>query len=193
MDNISALPIDHDYSAEGDESALLRAAQADPAAFGELYRRYLPSIYRYLRMRAVTDEDAADLAQQVFLQALNALPKYRDRGLPFAVWLFRIARNVAADAHRRRRNTTTWDLLPEALQPTDAEDPEAEVLRREELERLRALLHALDPDTRDLVTLHFVGRLSQREIAQVLGTSQANVQRRLARTLRALKEQYLEG
>ncbi len=74
--------------------------------------------------RTTTEEDAADLTQHVFVQALHALPQYRVRAAPFAAWLFRIARNVAIDAHRRRRITVAWDFIPEALQPMGERDPE---------------------------------------------------------------------
>src|SRR5688500_13466750 len=80
---------------EADERAVVRAVRHAPAAFGALYDRYYARIWRYLRARLGSDDDAADLTQQVFLQALDALPRYQERGLPFAAWLFRIARNAA--------------------------------------------------------------------------------------------------
>ncbi len=78
--------------------------------------RYSDRLYNYLRARTQSDEDAADLAQQVFVKVLNGLPRYRERGLPFGAWLFRIARNVVVDVHRRRKDTVSWDLLPETAQ-----------------------------------------------------------------------------
>src|SRR5687768_7689642 len=97
-----------------DETALVAAAQTDPAAFGTLYRHYLPQLYRYLRSRLPTDEEAADLTQHVFLKALEALPAYRRRDVPFAAWLFRIARNALIDAQRRKRPVVPWQAIPEA-------------------------------------------------------------------------------
>ncbi|HEY4385134.1 MAG TPA: sigma factor, partial [Ktedonobacteraceae bacterium] len=60
-----------------DEAEMIRRAQLEPALFAELYQRHLGRIYAYLRARVSCDEDAADLAQQVFLQAFDALPKYQ--------------------------------------------------------------------------------------------------------------------
>ena len=191
MNYISALPMDQGRSREPeDESALVRAAQASPVAFGQLHLRYETRIYRYLRTRTATDDDAADLTQQVFLQALDALPKYRERGSPFAAWLFRIARNVSTDYHRRRRSTVTWDLLPEALHPTSGQSPEAAVLERETMERLRELLAGLDPERRELVTLRFVARLTVPEIAETIGKSESTVQRQIRGILRGFKEAF---
>ncbi len=116
MHDVMALPLDRD-GARGAEPGLVQAAQDDPAAFGALYERYLDRVYAYMRVRTRNADDAADLTQQVFLQALAALSRFHDQRVPFAVWLFRIARNSAIDFHRRRREALTWDLLPANLQP----------------------------------------------------------------------------
>ena len=172
------------------EATLIAAAQADPRAFEPLYRRYLTSVYRYVRAHAETDDDAADITQQVFLQALAALPGFRTQGPPFAAWLFRIAHHAAVDAHRRRRPTVTWELLPEALHPPGERDPEEAVLRAEALARLRRLLATLDAEKRELLALRFAGQLSAVEIAAVVGKRPDAVKKMLTRTLQALKEHY---
>ncbi len=83
--------------------SLVVAAQRDPAAFDAIYARYLTRLYRYVRAFIWNDEDAADVTQLVFLKAFEALPRYEARAAPFAVWLFRIARNTSMDARRRKR------------------------------------------------------------------------------------------
>lgn len=189
----STIALAHEHAREHgvtDDAALVRAARQDGAAFGELYDRYVDRVYSYLRARTALEEDAADLTQQVFLKALDALPRYREGSVPFAAWLFRIAHNAAIDHHRRRRGTVTWDLLPEALQPIAMDDLEAGALRREAITRLRELLCGLDPETRELLALRFAAGLTIAEIAAVIGKSEAAAKKRLARTLRALKEQY---
>lgn len=175
---------------EREERALIEAAQADPAAFGPLYRRYLDRVYRYLRAHSASDEDAADLTQQVFLRALDALPRFHPRGAPFAAWLFRIARHAAIDAHRRRHSAIAWDALPEALHPLSGQDPEEAVLRQEALAHLRQLVARLDPGKRELLALRFAGQLSASEIAAVVGKSPTAVKKHLTRILQSLKEQY---
>ncbi len=185
----TALALGRDDDTGADEAALITAARGAPAAFGILHQRYHARVYRYLRARTESPEDAADLTQQVFLQAFDALPRYRERGLPFAAWLFRIARNAATDFHRRRRQTVAWDHLPEALHPA-AQGPEGTVLRREALARLRDLLATLPADKRELLALRFVAGLSQREIAAVVGKSEDAVQKGLTRLLHSLKERY---
>lgn len=166
-----------------DEAADVQAARADPRAFGGLYERYRDRIYAYLRTRTENPEDASDLMQQVFLRAFDALPGYRGQSEMFAAWLFHIARNAAIDFHRRQRTTVTWDLLPEALQPVAAGNPEADLLRREAIERLHVVLATFDQDTRELLALRFAARLSIAETAAIIGKSEAAVKQQLARTM----------
>lgn len=173
-----------------DDAAIVHAARRDPSAFEPLYERYHPGVYHYLRLRTATVEEAADLTQQVFLQALAALPKYRERGLPFAAWLFRIAGNVATDAHRRRRPALDWDLVPERLRGISDDDPEAAALANERVERLRQHLATLDPAKRELLGLRFAAGLSSGEIAAVVGKSEAAVKKQLTRIIQQLREQY---
>lgn len=177
---------------EDDEIALVRAARTDASAFNALYRRYRIRLYWYLRTRTATDEDAADLTQQTFLQVWDALPRYQERGLPFAAWLFRIARNLAANAARKRRDTIDWDTLPETLPSHTPDDLEARALHNETLAQLRALLRQLDPDKREMLILRFVAGLTVRELAVVLGTGEEAMKKRLGRTIHALKEQFDE-
>ena len=178
--------------ARSDEAAWIQAARTDSEAFAPLYFRYRDQVYAYVRTRTTDPADAEDLTQQVFLRALDALPRYRERGAPFVAWLFRIARNTLTDHYRRRRSTVAWDLVPEILQPTAAHDLEEDAIQREAVDALRVLVRALDADTRELLALRFGARLTVGEIAAVLGKGEAATRKKLARTLHALADQ-LEG
>jgi RNA polymerase sigma-70 factor (ECF subfamily) len=191
MHTTMTLPQESDGPDAGDEGALVEEARRDPAAFAALYRLYRDRIYWYVRSHTRIEEDAADLTQQIFVQALGALDQYRPRRGPFAAWLFGIARHALANMHRRRA-TVTWEMLPGALQPVAADDPTVALQRREDIERLRGLFLALDADKRDLLALRFVARLTVGEIAAVIGKSEAATHKRLARTLRALAIHFEE-
>ena len=171
------------------DAALVCAAQADPAEFATLYHRYRDRIYAYLRTRTHTAEDAADLTQQVFVQALAALPRVRLERVTIAAWLVRIAHNLVATYHQRYRSTLAWEYLPEALHPL-ADDLEQEVERREALGWLLTALRSCSPSAREVLALHFAARLTVAETAAVVGRSEAAVKKQLTRTLHALKEQY---
>jgi RNA polymerase sigma-70 factor (ECF subfamily) len=173
-----------------DDQTLVARALAHPARFAPLYQRYLTRVYSYLRTRVGSEEDAADLTQQVFLRALDALPQYRGKAGEFPAWLFRIARNAATDHHRRQRETVNWDLLPEALHPTIAAEMDAGMLRREARDHLRAVLYNLDAKQRELLALRFAARLSSAEIAALLGVREGAIRKRLTRLISRVREQY---
>ncbi|HEY1353228.1 MAG TPA: sigma-70 family RNA polymerase sigma factor [Ktedonobacteraceae bacterium] len=186
-------PVHAPPTLDEDEAELVSAAQADPSAFALLYQRYLPRVYHYVRARLETDEDAADLTQQIFLQALGALPTYRPRGAPFVAWLFQIARHAVIDMHRRRKSILSWDALPVAFHtPVGDLDMDARLVHQERLARLQMLLAELDPLQRELLTLRFAAGLSAPQIALVVGKSPAAVKKQLTRLLHTLKEQYHE-
>jgi RNA polymerase sigma-70 factor (ECF subfamily) len=105
--------------------------------------RYSGRLYSYLRVRTQGDQDAADLTQQVFVKAFNGLPRYRERGLPFGAWLFRIARNLVVDVHRRQKDTVSWDLLPETAQAVQTAEVETSLLHQEDRTRIYILLNHL--------------------------------------------------
>ena len=126
------------------------------------------------------------MAQEVFERALAALPRYRDRGLPFAAWLFAITRNRAIDAARRSRSTGRLQPLTDDLLASSG--PEVAFLRSEALGSVASLVASLDDERRELLALRFGARLTSREIASVVGRSEAAVQRQLARLLVMLRE-----
>lgn len=172
------------------DTDLILAAQVDIAAFDTLYDRYLPRVYHYLRALVGDDEEATDLTQIVFLRALEALPRYQVRDTPFAVYLFRIARYAAIDAHRRRRQTVPWEALTEALHPAIDEPLDQTVIRQEEVARLRREIGRLSHEQQELLALSFAAGLTAPEIASVLRMKPAAVRKRLSRTIHALKEHY---
>jgi len=185
-----AMPLEGAGDTMSDDTALALRALTDPAAFGMLYDRYLDRMYAYLRARTSSAEDAADLTQQVFLRAFDALDQYHPQRASFATWLFRIARNTATDAYRRQKSAVAWDFLPAALQPIAGDDPEASALRQETRDRLRLVLGSCDARTREVLALRYGADLSVAEIAAIVGKSEAAVKKQLTRALRALKERY---
>ncbi len=193
MEDISAHPTAQDkdsVAANDDEARWIVAAQATPTAFEPLYLRYRGRVYHYLRTRLNNDEDAADATQQVLLQALKALPKYKQRGIPFAVWLFRIAHHLAINVSSRNSSTVSWQALPEMLHPASGQDLEASVLQQETLAHLKRLLATLNPYKRELLSLRFAAGLTVPQIAAVLGKNPEAVKKQLSRLLQSFKEQY---
>src|SRR5437867_2520986 len=100
---------------EAADRLLIEAAQRDPSRFGTLYEDNFERVYAFI-VRRVHDRDAAeDLTADVFHRALENLPRFEWRGVPFAAWLFRIAANRIADH---------WQRAARQRELPDADDPE---------------------------------------------------------------------
>lgn len=167
------------------EEALVERAKEDLAAFGELYERYVERIYNYAYYRTSNRWDAEDLTARVFFQALNHLPRYSNRGLPFSAWLFTIAHNLVANWHRdrSRRQSVTLDKAWSVRQ----DDPFAPLELSEDYAAVRQAVAALSPERQHLIVLKFVQELPNAEIGRIMGRSEGAVKALLHRTLRALR------
>jgi RNA polymerase sigma-70 factor (ECF subfamily) len=173
-----------------DEAILAQAAQGDGDAFGLLYERYVGRIYTYIYYRTGNSDDAEDLTARVFFRAMRHIGKYRDRGLPFSAWLYRIAHNLVANWHRdnsRRKEVPLEDTL---LGRAGGSHPEHELMQTEERERLLHVLRKLPPDRQQLVILKFVEHLSNAEIGQIMGRTEGAVKSLYHRTLITLRDDY---
>jgi RNA polymerase sigma-70 factor (ECF subfamily) len=167
----------------------VRAAQADRHAYAVLYRRYLDRIYSYAFYQLGDHHDAEDATERTFLAALRAIRSYRDEGASFRAWLFRIARNTVANAHRSRARRRTEPIDMTITDPPAPEsDPAGLSERAEDARRVRAALAQLPDERRQVVILRFADGLSAREIGQVLDRSEGAVRVLLHRALRDLAD-----
>lgn len=174
---------------QADEPLLVDAARQNPEAFDALYCRYLTPVYRYLYSRVQNQADAEDLTAQVFIEALEGLVRYRDRGT-FAAWLFTIARRRAIDHHRRQRPVVTLD---ENHDHPDEHDPLAQILQNERLQLLAQHLQTLDDDARELLRLRFAAELTFPEIGAVLKRRPEAVKMALHRLLQRLEKMMMDS
>jgi len=95
-----------------EERLLIEAAQRDPRRFAELYERNFERVYAFVVRRVHDRTDAEDLTSEVFRHALSNLSKFEWRGVPFAVWLYRIAANTLADRWRKQ-SKQNFDPVPD--------------------------------------------------------------------------------
>ena len=154
---------------------LVLRARADPDAFAQLYRRHHPAIARYVRRRVGEGEVARDLVAETFLAALESLHRYRDRGLPFRAWLYRLATS-RVNRWARRKGRLVWRELerePHARDPEEGSGESAELAR--------AALLALPPRYQTVLALHHLEGLSVEEVAAALGCRPGTVKARLSR------------
>jgi RNA polymerase sigma-70 factor (ECF subfamily) len=164
----------------------------------ELLGRVRPMIVRYCRARlgrsgggAYTSAD--DVAQEVCLAVLNALPRYRDMGRPFSAFVFGIAAHKVSDAHRgaARDLSSPVEVLPE-IEDADG-GPESQAMAADEARRLNALLETLPPVHRDVVVLRVAVGLSAEETGRALGMTAGAVRVTQHRALARLRQRIAEA
>lgn len=169
-------------------SALAIEARTDPAAFGRLYDHYVQPVYRYIRSRVATEQEAEDLTSQTFMAAFEGLQNYRERGY-FSAWLFRIARSKLMDHFRRSRDELPLEAIENNGETVDAL---ARVVRSDALRKLSSLIQGLGDADRELIRLRYVADLSFAEMAGVLGKREDAVKKSLYRLLANIKAQMEE-
>ena len=167
------------------ERDLVERAKTDPEAFGALYDRYVDDIQRYVCARLHNATAAEDVTADVFFNALRAMPRYQDRGLPFSCWLFRIAANAIASYHRREP--------AHAEVGEDFGDPAASVesvaLRNLELAGLWHLVRNLPPQQQQAMRLRFQDDRSARDVARILRKSEEAVKLLTYRAISRLRSE----
>ena len=175
---------------EEDEQVLVtKAAAGDAAAFADLYDLHLRRVYRQCYYRTGNRADAEDLVQQTFLQAWQALPRYRRTGAPFLAWLLTISHNLAVSQQRKRREVSEPDL--DLLADTSS-DPEAVALDRLDHDDVRVAILQLKPDRQQVILLRFIEGYEVNEVAAAVGKSANHVrvlQHRALCDLRGLLQQ----
>ena len=169
---------------EAEEQLLIEAAQKDPGRFGDLYELHFARVYAYVRRRIGNRETAQDLTSEVFHKALANIGKFEWRGVPFAVWLYRIASNAIASHYQRTAR--------EASLPDDPAPEQVVIVEVEHSARLFRLVDRLPPDQRRVIRLRFAEEKSIREIAQDLGRTEGAVKQLQLRALKKLRAQVSE-
>ncbi|MGQ9803293.1 MAG: RNA polymerase sigma factor [Anaerolineae bacterium] len=176
----------------GDERQLVEQAKRDPEAFGLLYERYVAQIYRYLYYRTGNPQDAEDLTARTFYRALEHLPRYQERGLPFTTWLYRIAHNIVVNWQRDRRRRPVVALDRVVTYAGAEGDPQGALEEQEDREQLLRAFRRLSPERQTLLILKFVEGMSNAQIGAIMGRSEAAIKSLYHRTLLELKRN-LEG
>jgi RNA polymerase sigma-70 factor (ECF subfamily) len=163
------------------------ARHRDRDAVAHLFDRYYDAVYRYAYARLGSVSDAEDAAADTFAAMVQALPRFRWRGVPFEAWLFRIAMSKVVDiARHRSRVRSGGDATGEETADADA-DPERVVAVREMRRELVTAMEGLPGDQRDVLMLRYFGGRSIRETAELLGRSEGAIKQLQLRALTGLR------
>lgn len=169
------------------DSALAeKARRGDQDAFAALVEQNQGKVYNLALRLTGSAEDAADVAQEAFLNAWRGLPSFQG-GCAFSTWLYRLTHNAAIDFLRRRSRQQGSGLSLDGdecgldnLVPDPAPTPQEQVERKELQEALSEGLARLSPEYRQALSLRLAG-LSYAEIAQTLDVEEGTVKSRIAR------------
>ena len=173
-----------------EKEVVSRAIKGDGEAFAQFYEEYFDKVYRYIYFRLREQAEVEDLAQEVFIKALEAIGSYRWRNLPFASWLFRIARNHMID-HLRKAGKVEKIAWDDNIAHVEEPNPALVAEQRLEIEELRDNVEKLSPAQRAVISLRFGGELSVDEVARVLGKSPGTVKALQHSGIVALKKMML--
>lgn len=177
-----------------DDARLIEATLAgDREAFGLLVERHQDRLYNALYRFLGSAEDARDVAQDTFLQAMTRLRSFRGDSA-FYTWLYRIGFNLAMSHRRRAKPMASIDRLHQAVgaEPSDnGASPESPILAAERIEMVQSAINRLPDDQRQVVVLREIEECSYEQIAEILDVPLGTVRSRLFRARLLLKE-YLE-
>lgn len=170
-----------------DSELMTEVRDRDPSRLGELFDRHHQRLFRFFVRMTGRRELSEDLVQETFVRILRYRASYRGES-GFAVWMYRIARNVLADAHgaRRAREENLDDELP------DPRKSPLELLQRDqEVAILERALASLPADQREVLVFFRFEGLRHEELARLLGCSVGAAKVRAHRALAQLRDIYL--
>ncbi|MBF4479616.1 sigma-70 family RNA polymerase sigma factor [Rhodococcus pyridinivorans] len=175
------------------DSAVAAAAQGDRAALAQVLASVRPLVVRYCRARVGSAErgqlSADDVAQEVCLAVMTALPRYQDQGRPFMAFVYGIAAHKVADAHRsaaRNRAEPVADV-PEVMSLDDS--PEEYAINSEAGRQMKQLLGILPEKQREILILRLVMGLSAEETAAAVGSTAGAIRVAQHRAIARLKKE----
>jgi RNA polymerase sigma-70 factor, ECF subfamily len=177
---------------DGLDDSVAAAVDGDPQAVERLLSAIRPLIVRYCRARVGRQErsfaSADDVAQEVCLAVLTALPTYQDQGRPFLAFVYGIAQHKVADAHRvaARNRSEPVSEVPDEMEVSGG--PEHVALQGELNARMSQLLRVLPDKQREIVVLRVVVGLSAEEAADVVGSTPGAVRVAQHRALARLRK-----
>ncbi len=168
------------------EADLIKRAQAfDEGAISFIFDNYYPRVYNYGLIQVRDVQAAEDLASDVMLRVLEAIPRYRARGVPLSAWIFRIARNRLVDIRRNR--TRRREVGLEDSQIAAPGSPHASVERALNYGQVCTALEKLTEVQAQVIVLRFLRDFDVATVARILGRSESAIKSLQFRALASLR------
>lgn len=163
------------------EALIIQCLEGDQTAYAALYERYASGLYRLCYSLVLERHDAEDVAQESFVYAFKNLRRFDAAKASFKTWLYTIAVSRCRNTYRRKRPPMLdlSQLFGRDDAVSDAETPEAAVIRRAAHDAVEVALAELSPVLREAVVLRYGHGLTYREIADVMECPQKTAESRV--------------
>ena len=177
-----------------DEAAMAALADGNADGLDVLMERYQQDIFRFCLHYLKDVERARDLTQDTFLRVYKARGRFDD-SRSFRPWILCIARNLCLNEIKRKKTVVMESLEHVSAQGTNefqdaTETPDGAAESSERLALLDKALDALPAESREIVVLRYFQRMSARDIAEIVGSTEGAVRTRLHRILAGLRKEY---
>jgi len=177
-----------DERTDNEKRLLESAIRGEASAFGLLYDKYQPRLFRFIFLKVSQREEAEDLTHQVFLSAWQNIETFQDQGFPLSSWLYKIARNKVIDYYRTRKNITSIDDAPDEILVLSTDSGQGELETKMDIETVYKALQKLPSDYQEIILMRFVEGLSPKEVSEITGKNHGAVRVLQFRALRQLKK-----
>ena len=173
---------------EDEEALVRRIAQGDVRAFEVIYRRYRQRIGRFAARLTRHPDVIEEVVNDTMVVVWQKAGRFGGRS-KLSTWILGIAYRITLKRLRQdSRRARAEAELPDEAQPSDIEEPEALLSRRQRQERIRKALLQLSPKHRAVIELTFFEGLSYREISEIVGCPHNTVKTRMFHARRQLKQ-----
>jgi len=170
-----------------DQTKIIKSCQAGNfEEFGRLYEIYSKKIYNFVYYRTSNKEEAEDLTSRIFIKALKGICGYNSEKGVFSSWLYRIAKNTVIDYYKTNKPTIG---LTDLSYLANQDDLEKSFDNQEKLKQAKRYLQNLKPEQREIVLMRVWDGLSYKEIAEIMGKSEASCKMIFGRTIRRLRQE----
>jgi RNA polymerase sigma-70 factor (ECF subfamily) len=167
------------------ELQIIERAKQDPKAFGVLYERYYHEIFVFINKKTDDMNISGDIASHVFYKALQNIKKYTYKGVPFSAWLYRIASNETNLYFRKNKNQRAISIETEGVEKMiSLFEPSEE----RDIQPVIEAIAKLKPQEVELIELRFFEKLSFRDIAYILNTTENNAKVKTFRIIKRIRK-----
>lgn len=179
-----------------DETLVIQVARGNPAALEVLYDRYASTVLG-ISVKVVGDQALAeDVLQETFWRVWQSAATYQSQRGSFTGWLFRIARNLAIDAYRRRNVRPQAIVTADGSEPLIDETPDPDMDVAEQAQtilknrQIRKALAALPGVQRQVIEMAYFYGMTRQEIAEATGEALGTIHTRARLALQKLRGEF---